>query len=411
MDREGAREAADLLDRELDTSGPWGPLHGIPVGIKDIFYTARLRTTAGYKLLADFVPGYDATSVERLKAAGAIILGKTVTVEFASMAGPPPTVNPWNRARTPGGSSSGSAVAVAVADRMCPAGMGSQTGGSLVRPSAYNGIVGLKPTFGRISVYGVIPAAWSMDTIGPMVNSVTDAALMLQALAGYDPRDAGSADEPVPDYSRAMDQFDGAPRIGLIRGFFFDRADEEVRKHTEEEEKLAQSGATVEEVQLPSSFDTIYQAHQKVTNVEVSSYHEEMFQSRAGDYSPRLRRYIETGFLIPGTYYVQAQRLRRLHRREMNALASQWDALLTPTTPSAAPKDLSTTGDPVFQSPGTSTGLPTITVPSGLEESSGLPLGIQLATTTFAEERLLSVARWCERVLDVHLEPPREVPG
>ncbi len=409
VDREGALEAAGLLDREMEVRGPRSPLHGIPVGIKDIYYTAGLKTTAGSKVYADFVPDYDATSVERLKAAGAIILGKTVTTEFAT-GDPPPTVNPWHSAHTPGGSSSGSAVAVS--DRMVPGGMGSQTGGSIIRPSSYNGIVGLKPTFGRVSIYGVIPVSWSLDTIGPMVNSVEDAALMLQALAGYDPKDPGSADEPVPDYRRGLDQLEGPPRIGLIRDFFYPTADDEVRKHTDAvAEKLSRAGAEVEEVTLPPSFATIYDAHRTVMNVECATYHEEMFQTRAHEYSPKIRNYIESGFLIPATYYVQSLRLRRLHRREMTALASQWDALLTPTTHAAAPRDLSTTGDPVFQIPWTSTGLPTITIPSGLGETSGLPLGIQLGATPFDEERLLAVAQWCEQALDVHLEPPGVVPS
>ena len=217
VDAEGALESAQALDRELEERGPRSHLHGIPLGIKDIYYTAGLKTTACSKILADFTPSYDAASVARLREAGAIILGKTVTTEFAS-GDPPPTLNPWRAAHTPGGSSSGSAVAVAA--RMCPGAMGSQTGGSILRPAAYNGIVGFKPTFGRISCFGVIPLAWSLDTIGPMVNSVEDAAIMLQHLAGYDPRDSGCADVPTSDYLQAMDRLDSPPRIGVIGGFF-----------------------------------------------------------------------------------------------------------------------------------------------------------------------------------------------
>lgn len=405
IDKTAVMEAAGELDQELRTKGPRSPLHGIPVGIKDIYYTAGMKTTCCSKVYADFVPSYDATSVSRLKEAGAIILGKAVTTEFAH-SDPPPTVNPWNAAHTPGGSSCGSAVAVAT--RMCPAATGSQTGGSILRPSSYAGTVGLKPTFGRISMYGVASLSWSMDTIGPLVNCVDDAALMLQAMAGHDPLDSRSSTEPVPDYRRALDEMHKPPRIGIVKDFFFSNSVPEVQKHTEGAvQLLAEAGAQVEEVSLPASFATALDAHAIVVNVECAAFHEEMFRTRADDYGPKLRETIEVGLLIPATYYVQAQRLRRTYRREMDAIARQWDVLLTPTTHMAAPRDLSTTGNPWLQSPWTTCGLPTITIPSGLSESSGLPLGIQMVASSFAEGRLLAAARWCEKVLGVHLEPPQ----
>lgn len=405
IDGDRALIAAEELDKELAEKGPRGPLHGIPVGIKDIYYTNGLKTTACSKIYADFVPSYDATSVARLRDAGAIILGKTVTTEFAS-GDPPPTINPWDKEHTPGGSSSGSAVAVSV--RMCPAAMGSQTGGSIIRPASYNGVVGLKPTFGRISCFGVIPLAWSLDTIGPMTNSVEDAAIMLQVLAGYDASDPGSSEAPVGKYLSTVNRLETAPRIGLIKEFFFGEAVSEVRAHTLEiAEALSRAGATVEEIALPPSFSTCHAAHWIVNHVETATYHEENHRTRPQDYSDRLRERIEIGFLTPATQYLQAQRLRRVYRREMESLAREWDVLLMPTTPTAAPRDLSTTGDPIFQSPWTSCGLPTITLPSGISPSTGLPLGIQLAAESFAEVRLLAVARWCERVLDINLTPPQ----
>ena len=404
VDAEGALETALALDREMDESGPRSPLHGIPLGMKDIYYTAGLKTTACSKILADFVPDYDAASVARLREAGAIILGKTVTTEFAS-GDPPPTLNPWRPAHTPGGSSSGSAVAVAA--RMCPGAMGSQTGGSILRPAAYNGIVGFKPTFGRISVFGVLPLAWSLDTIGPMVNSVEDAAIMLQHLAGYDPRDSGCADVPIADYISGLDQLERPPRIGLIGGFFKERAEPEVWDHTEGvAQKLSAAGAVVEMVMPPPSFDSAHTVQWVVNNAETAAYHEENFRTRAADYSEILRQRIEVGILTPAVSYIQAQRLRRVFRREMEELARGWDLLLTPTTPTPAPRDLSTTGDPVFQSPWTSCGLPTITIPSGISPSTGLPLGTQLAAPPFEEARLLAGAKWCEGVLDLRLFPP-----
>ena len=404
VDAEGVLKAAYALDRELEISGPRSPLHGIPLGMKDIYYTAGLKTTACSKILADFVPTYDAASVARLRGAGAVILGKTVTTEFAS-GDPPPTLNPWRPAHTPGGSSSGSAVAVAA--RMIPGAMGSQTGGSILRPAAYNGIVGFKPTFGRISVFGVIPLAWSLDTIGPMVNSVEDAAIMLQHLAGYDPRDSGCADVPTSDYLGGLNRLDNPPRIGFIGGFFRQRSDSEVWGHTEDvAQRLAAAGAVVEMVEPPPSFASAHTVQWVVNNAETAAYHEENFRHRADDYSEILRQRIEVGLLTPAVSYLQAQRLRRVFRREMDELARGWDLLLTPTTPTPAPRDLSTTGDPVFQSPWTSCGLPTITIPSGISGSTGLPLGTQLASAPFEEARLLAGARWCEKVLDLRLFPP-----
>lgn len=404
VDAEGALDTAQSLDRELAESGPRSPLHGIPLGMKDIYYTAGLKTTACSKILADFVPDYDAASVARLREVGAVVLGKTVTTEFAS-GDPPPTLNPWRPAHTPGGSSSGSAVAVAA--RMIPGAMGSQTGGSILRPAAYNGIVGFKPTFGRISVFGVLPLAWSLDTIGPMVNCVEDAATMLQHLAGYDPRDSGCADVPTSDYLGALNELARPPRIGFIGGFFKERSEPEVWSHTEAvAQKLAEAGATVEMVMPPPSFASAHTVQWVVNNAETAAYHEENFRTRAADYSEILRQRIEVGILTPAVSYIQAQRLRRIFRREMEELARGWDLLLTPTTPTPAPRDLSTTGDPVFQSPWTSCGLPTITIPSGMSSSTGLPLGTQLAASPFEEARLLSGAKWCEGVLDLSLYPP-----
>ncbi len=191
IDRPGAIAAAREAEEEISRSGPRSALHGIPVGLKDIYFTAGMRTSMSSRIYANFVPEYDAAPVERLRAAGAIILGKTVTTEFAT-ADPSRTINPWNPAHTPGGSSSGSAVAVAVG--MCPVATGSQTAGSVNRPAAYNGVVGFKPTYGRVSRFGVFPVSWTLDTLGWMTGEVRDTAIMMDVLSGYDPRDSGSAD-------------------------------------------------------------------------------------------------------------------------------------------------------------------------------------------------------------------------
>jgi Asp-tRNA(Asn)/Glu-tRNA(Gln) amidotransferase A subunit family amidase len=285
VDREGALKAAESLDEELRRGQRRGALHGIPFGIKDIFYTAGLPTEAGSRSWSGFVPSYDATSVGRLKEAGAIILGKTHTTEFAYM-DPAPTRNPWNTGHTPGGSSSGSGAGVAAG--MCLAALGSQTLGSVLRPAAYNGIVGFKPQHGRISTYGVVPLSPTLDHVGILARSVADTALIFQTIAGQDPMDHYSLDEPVPDTLGPL-QSQVFPRMGLVKDFFFDNADDEMRSHTEEVvERLRQAGAQVEEVGLPPSFATIIDNARIILAVEAAAYHED-HRRRIKHASSRLR--------------------------------------------------------------------------------------------------------------------------
>ena len=408
LDPEAALDAARRSERELERTGPQGPLHGIPVGIKDIYYTKGVRTTAGSPILADFVPDYDATTVSLLKKAGAIIMGKTVTTQFAC-GDPPPTRNPWNAAHTPGGSSSGSAVGVAA--RIFPASLGSQTGGSVLRPASYNGVVGLKPTFGRVSRYGVMPVAWSLDTMGCFTRTVEDAALMLNVLAGHDPKDPTSSTRPVPDYHKAIGYRKPPPHIGLMGTFFYERANDEMRRHTDDvARRLGQAGATVEEVSVPTDFDTLQAAHRVVMTVEAATVHHSDFSARPDDYAPNVRGVIEAGMLTPAVTYVQAQRIRQRFSRDMEEAIRGFDILLMSTTDSPAPRDLNTTGNFMYQSPWTSCGFPTISLPSELSES-GLPLGIQLASAPFAEETLLATAQWCEGVLTFRSRPPDAAGG
>src|SRR5581483_8684604 len=231
IDREGALRQAKLLSVEALAGTFRGLLHGIPVGIKDIFYTAGMRTTAGHSAMAQFVPQFDSAVVERLRRAGTIILGKTPTTEFALLA-PTPTRNPWNLAHTPGGSSSGSGAAVAA--RMCPAAIGSQTGGSTIRPAAYCGVVGFKPTFGRVSAFGMIPLAYSTDHPGIIAREVNDLALILQALAGYDPRDHTSVMKPAADYLKEIEAPVMQPSIAVMTDDFMDKATDEIRANVTE---------------------------------------------------------------------------------------------------------------------------------------------------------------------------------
>ena len=403
VDRHGALAAAKRCEQAVQRGETVGLLAGVPVGLKDIIYTAGQRTAAGSRVYADFVPAYDATVTVRLHRAGAIILGKTVTTEFAT-ADPSPTRNPWHIEHTPGGSSSGSAASVAA--HIVPAALGSQTGGSTLRPASYCGIVGLKPTYGRISRYGVIPVSWCLDHVGILVRSVQDAALVLQAIAGHDSHDPSSLAQPVGDYSQAVQQADTPPRLGLLREFFYDHADAETRQHTTATvERLARAGASVREVTLPPSFATVLAAHRIIMKVEAAAFHADMFSAQREQYGPRLRETIEMGLVIPSVAYLRAQRLRRLFQQEVPQMFKAVDVLITPSTLTPAPHDLNTTGDARFQSPWTHAGVPTITLPSGLSQT-GMPLGIQLIAPALEEERLLRAARWCEVALNVRLTPP-----
>ena len=331
IDKEEVLTTAKQLEEEASQGKSRGLLHGVPVGLKDIFYTAGMKTAAGSKVYADFVPDFDATSVAKIKEAGGIILGKAVTTEFAT-SDPSPTFNPWNPEHTPGGSSSGSSVAVAT--KTVGAALGSQTGGSTCRPAAYNGIVGLKATYGRISRYGVVPVSWSLDHVGILVRTVEDAALMLQVISGEDENDPGSASEPVPDFLKQMSDHNRAPRIGIVSDYYAEKSTPEVWSNTQDAIKqLKDAGAEVAELNLPDSFNTAHSAHWIARIAECAAFHEQFHADRAEDYGPRIRSGMEMGMLVPATKYLQAQRLRRQFRQDMVQLVQQVDVVLTPAMP------------------------------------------------------------------------------
>jgi aspartyl-tRNA(Asn)/glutamyl-tRNA(Gln) amidotransferase subunit A len=402
IDREGALAAAREAERQAGMEGV-GPLHGVPLGVKDIFFTASMRTTSGSAIFKDFVPEYDATPVARVREAGAIILGKTVTVEFAHH-DPPRTRNPWNRERTPGGSSSGSAAAVAA--RMVPAALGSQTGGSVLRPASYCGTVGLKPTYGRVSRYGVTPNSWSLDHVGVLARSVEDTALVLQAMAGPDPRDATSASVPAGNYLEAARRKDRAPRLGLVPDYL-ERADEEMAAHCREvAAHLESAGAEVREVALPQSLEELTALRFLIATVEVAAVHSATFSVHREQYSRAIREIIETGHLIPASAYMHAQQLRRRWRPRVEAMLEGVDCLLMPSVNNTAPGP-STTGSSAFQAVWSLFGLPSISLPSGLSRER-LPLGTQLVAPSFEEEGLLSAAAWCEEALGPMPAPDAE---
>lgn len=402
LDGEGAREQARILDREMEMGKSRGPLHGIPVGIKDIFYVRRLRAEAGSKAWQGFIPDYDATVVYRLREAGAVILGKTHTTEMAFF-DPAPTGNPWNTAHTPGGSSSGSGAAVAAG--MCPVALGSQTMGSVLRPAAYNGIVGFKPQHGRFSTHGVMPLSWTLDHVGVLSRSVADAAIVFSAIAGYDPEDYHTLDRPVPEVPDLAAP-GKAPRLGLVREYFYDNADGDMRKSTDEAvERFRRAGAEVIEVPVPPDFTEIQPNGRVILSVEAYTAHRETFLHQRDRFRPGITELLEDGANVAAVDYAVALQERLRHLAEVRTMFGSLDALLTPGAPGAAPHGLSFTGSPVMQAPWTIAEIPSISLLTGVNPY-GLPLAIQLAAPPEAEASLLSVAAWCEQVLDVRLRPP-----
>jgi aspartyl-tRNA(Asn)/glutamyl-tRNA(Gln) amidotransferase subunit A len=398
-----AARTAETLVRESATA-QLGPLHGVPFGAKDIFDTAGLRTSASFRPYMQRVPTADSEPVARLKRAGAILLGKMVTTQFA-YADPSRTRNPWSAERTPGGSSSGSAAGVAA--REVPLALGSQTAGSVLRPAAYNGVIGFKPTYGRVSKRGVLPLAWSLDHVGVLARSVEDCALFLEAAAGHDPADPTTVAEPVAAYMPEPEP--PAPRLGLLRPAL-DRAVPTVREHvTRVAEDFEAAGARLVEVQLEVRLDVILGVHHVIMQAEAAAVHWQLIEQYPGSHAPRLRAYVEVGRLLPGAVYLHAQRLRRRIRAALAAALSSVDALLLPTARDVAPTT-ETTGDPSLQAPFSLAGVPSLSLPSGLLERSDLPtplpLAVQLVAAPWQEARLLSVARWCEQRLPAMPAPP-----
>lgn len=385
VDEAGARAAAADCLAEVRAGRLRGPLHGVPVGIKDIFHVAGMPTRAGAKAHAHTTPREDATSVARLRAAGAIILGKTATTEFAYR-DPAPTRNPWNREHTPGGSSAGSGAGVAA--RMVPLALGSQTLGSVLRPAAYNGVVGYKGTHGLVPADGVIPLAWSLDHVGIFARSVFDVALTLGVLSGT---------EIIPPAI-------SGPRIALAPELV-GRADAGVAANVAAAARAwATAGATIVEVTLPASFARIHEAGQLVLDIEAATYHREAFQRHGADYGTHIGAGIRAGLACPATAYVEANRARLAFRGDVMPLLAGVDALLSPTAPGVAPASLASTGDGSLCAPWSYSGVPAISLPSGVAPS-GLPHAIQLVAAAGRDAHLLGVAAWCERVLGFAAAP------
>jgi len=382
INQEALEEAAKATETK-----PRGKLHGIPIGVKDIYYTAGMRTTMGSSIYRDFTPDYDADMVKQIKKQGAIVLGKTETTEFA-LHDPAPTRNPWNTNHTPGGSSSGSAAAVATG--MCPTAFGSQTGGSVIRPASYCGIIGVKPTYDLLSRGGVYPLSWSLDHIGYMTRTVEDAHHMLCALT---------------DTDKEWKKRETPPKIGVLRGYFKENAEPEVWEGYEEAiTRLWGEGADMIDAPQQSSFKHVPDVHRVIMAVETAAAHEDNFRKRKPEYGEYIQGYISSGLLIPATVYLRAQRQRSKIIQDMIDLIKGYDCIVCPSSVDTAPEGLEWTGSPAFNAPWSLTGLPSITVPMGLA-SNKLPLGLQLIGTPYNEWNLLQVAGWCEEKLGFDTKP------
>lgn len=394
-DAEGAAAAAAECLRESRAGRFRGPLAGVPFALKDIFDAAGLPTTAGAGAFAHRVPSTDASSVARLRGSGGVLLGKVSTTAFAFL-DPTPTRNPWNLEHTPGGSSSGPAAAVAAG--MVPLALGSQTVGSVLRPAAYCGVVGLKPTHGRIGAAGVVPLAASLDHVGIFARSVEDCALALGVLAGFDPADPLSRDASVDDYQAAAVAASPAPRLGVVRALI-ERATPDLARHLAAVAKaLGAAGAELADVSLPPSYARVHDAINVIVRAEAAAHHAPLFDGHAKEYPPRIREAIEEGRRLRAVEYLAAVEARRAFRGEMAVIVASHDALLLPAAAGPAPRGLAATGDPYFCAPWSLAGFPAIAIPTGLD-AVGLPLALQLVSAPFSEARLLGAAAWCEGVL------------
>ena len=418
---EQAMAQARQAEAEMLAGEDKGALHGIPVAIKDIIYTEGTLTSGGSKVLEDFIPDEDSTIVRRLDAAGAVLLGKLNLSEFAiggTIDHPFGTPrNPWNTDHTAGGSSSGSGIAAA--GGLCAGALGSDTGGSVRGPAGFCGIVGLRPTYGRVTRQGVLPMCWSMDTVGPMTRTVADCALMLNAIAGRDALDATSSDAPVPDYSATLNGGVSGLRIGLPTEMFaYEGLAADVRDSVMcAVSVLGEQGATAEEISLPLSANS-GAVFIGTADVDCATYHADWLRTRGDDYDWSTRTRLESASLVPAWAYLRAQRARELIRRELMAALDKYDIIILPTGPVAAPTIEASTGRPGgyyqgrldlgrrrYTSPAALAGLPALSIPSGFTDA-GLPIGMQIIGRAFNEATLFRVGHAYETATEWHTQHP-----
>ena len=416
-----ALQAARESEASIASGRYLGPLHGIPLAVKDQFYTQGVRTTGGSNLLWDFVPDEDATVVAKLKDAGAVLLGKLNLSEFAlgesfhHPAGTPR--NPWDPERNPGISSSGSAAAVAAF--LCAASLGEDTGGSTRIPAAWSGKVGLRPTWGLVSRYGVLPVCWSMDTVGPISHTVEDCAITFQAIAGYDPKDGSTRNEPLPDYRQALDGNIRDIRIGVINERIYrDDVDPEIADAViAAVAALGELGSTVEPVTIPwiEASGTVSKC---LTDLEGAVVHHERIKTRAMEYDHNSRVRLLTGILTPAQMYYKAQKMRALIRANILEQLQEVDVLVLPTAPTGAPKIPDTAGIKSqedansrmagvrsWTGPFNLANVPAISVPCGFT-SDNLPISLQIVGRPFEEATVMKVAHAFEQNTSWHTRMP-----
>ena len=399
---ESVLDDADTAEREI-RSGNWkGPLHGIPMAVKDNYLTADMPTNAGTNCSDISFPQEDSNTVARLRAAGAVLVGKTRLHEFAWGTVTPPTRNPWDFDRVPGGSSGGSAAAVS--GGLVTAAMGSDTGGSIRIPASLCGTVGLKPTFGRIGRSGIIPHSWSLDHAGPLTKTVADAAMILNVLAGSDPSDPSCQDLPVPDYTAGLGQPIDHVRIGVCGNHFFGHNQPDVENAVKAAiDDLAKAGCSIKNFQVPNlkySLGAIF----AIELASSTAYHDSSLQAgRVSQFEPDVRTLVEMGRLVSGPDYLKAEQLRRVLVEDFARVFNDVDVIMTPATPltawlhDAETVEIAGGQESVLAAswrltyPYNLVGLPAISIPCGFDRD-GLPIGLQIAAKPFDEQTLLRVA-------------------
>ena len=390
LDPEHARAQARAADAWRSEGRATGPLHGVPVGVKDIFDTGDMPTENGSVLHAGRTPSRDAAAVAMLRAAGAVIMGKTVTTEFAYFS-PGKTCNPHNVEHTPGGSSSGSAAAVAAS--MVPIALGSQTNGSTIRPAAYCGVIGFKPTHGLIPRQGALMLSRTLDHVGLFSRTIEDIALLAEQLIGYDEGDPDTRPRArIPFVEAATEEPPLPPMFGFVKTPYWERVDKDTKDGFAE--LIEQLGEQIEEVELwPSSIEA-WQVHRIIMEAEMAANLEREWEKGCDRLSDQLRVQLERGRKVLAIDYQRAlSRIAPIHESFVELFQQRYDAILTPAATGAAPKGLSSTGDPVFCSLWTLCGMPAISLPL-LQSANGLPLGVQIVGPRHGDGRLLRTARW-----------------
>jgi aspartyl-tRNA(Asn)/glutamyl-tRNA(Gln) amidotransferase subunit A len=440
VNEDGAREQAKSVDERRRRGDKLGPLAGLPVAVKDVLCTRGQRTTCGSKILANFVPPYDAHVIEKLRFADAILIGKTNMDEFAMGSSTENsafqvTRNPWDLERIPGGSSGGSAAAVAACE--APLSLGTDTGGSIRQPASLCGLVGLKPSYGRVSRFGVVAYGSSLDQVGPFGHTVGDAALLLEVIAGHDRRDSTSVDKPVPPYGRTLEEPVRPLTLGVPKEYFNDALDPEVAAAVRAAVEVYRGlGARVEEVSLPHSpvalatyylvataeassnlarYDGVHFGHRSTGHKDLLDMYS---RSRGEGFGAEAKRRIMLGTYALSSgykdaYYLKALKVRRLVRDDFDKAFATCDAVVGPTTPTPAFKVGERAGDPlqmyladVYTVTCNLAGIPGVSIPCGFTKA-GLPIGLQILAAPFEEEKLLRIARMYERATDWNTRRPK----